>query len=440
MAFYAVLDDPDADFLTEEKLLSIIRECKDSDCWSLMIRTVGSIFNNPASLLKSFRVSNPVVDIPSAECSSTKEQLNSMQVDLDKDVDDADPDIEGATAAAAQEVTPPSVVDDDAITLDIDAVRRTFAIMFADDDAPFQSALTNALMYLSRDLDMKLKYHKPLERDPNYLNIFMIVLEIPTLFSPEYIDTATPAFCKVMGLLPVNTQAKLARLWSTFPVEWLKDRLHGLQQLITVKCITTEWDRDFVLVNDEPAIVGAAKTIKLIYCASILGGEWDSSSIITFEEKQQKELDDHLAELYARAQEPGQSKERTPPRQDELMTQLNIKALNCRKPLIGWDDFVNEPLSDVIEMDKDYTNYKMERPDKFTFMTHPFILTTAAKNMGLFYDNRIRMLEERRSSFFQRILGGATVSMPYLKLRIRRDHIIDDALVNVAIACCSSIT
>ena len=113
------------------------------------------------------------------------------------------------------------------------------------------------------------------------------------------------------------------------------------------------------------------------------------------------------------------------------MTELNIKPLDCRTPLIDWEDFVNEPLCDVLEMDKDYANYKMGRTETFTFMKHPFILTTAAKSLGLSYDNRIRMLEERRASFLQSFMGGAPLMMPYLKLSIRRDHVIDDALVSV---------
>ena len=35
-------------------------------------------------------------------------------------------------------------------------------------------------------------------------------------------------------------------------------------------------------------------------------------------------------------------------------------------------------------------------------------------------------------SIVQSVMGGGLLSMPYVKLRIRRDHIIDDALVSVS--------
>ena len=50
--------------------------------------------------------------------------------------------------------------------------------------------------------------------------------------------------------------------------------------------------------------------------------------------------------------------------------------------------------------------------------------------MGLYYDNRIRMHSERRFNYHQSLVLGAPQT-PYLRLKVRRDHIIDDALVEV---------
>lgn len=69
---------------------------------------------------------------------------------------------------------------------------------------------------------------------------------------------------------------------------------------------------------------------------------------------------------------------------------------------------------------------------KFSFMNYSFILTPATKTMGLYFDNRIRMYSERRISFIQSVAGQ--LSNPYLRLRVRRDHIIDDALVEVCVS------
>ena len=110
--------------------------------------------------------------------------------------------------------------------------------------------------------------------------------------------------------------------------------------------------------------------------------------------------------------------------------------------------FYNDLLSDYIEMDKDYTNYKRtiriesQGPSSsraetktisekfFSFMSHPFILTPATKTLGLFYDNRIRMYSERRISFLQTMTGQPP--NPYLKLQVRRDYLIEDTLIRVS--------
>lgn len=63
-------------------------------------------------------------------------------------------------------------------------------------------------------------------------------------------------------------------------------------------------------------------------------------------------------------------------------------------------------------------------------MLYSFILTPATKQLGLYFDSRIRMYNERRINNFHTQLAGQP-SNPYLKLRVHRDHVIDDALVEL---------
>lgn len=70
-------------------------------------------------------------------------------------------------------------------------------------------------------------------------------------------------------------------------------------------------------------------------------------------------------------------------------------------------------------------------------MLYSFILTPATKTLGLYYDCRIRMYNERRFNSFQTQLVGQP-SSPYLKLKVRRDHIIDDALVELELIAMSN--
>lgn len=106
------------------------------------------------------------------------------------------------------------------------------------------------------------------------------------------------------------------------------------------------------------------------------------------------------------------------------MSELGVNLLDCRQPPVAFADFYNEPLSDVVEMDRDFAYFaaSSEAPPsatnnalKISFMNFPFILTPAAKALGLYYDNRIRMYSERRQSIFNSVMNGQP-SNPYLKV------------------------
>ena len=411
--------------LTEDKIYSIISECRTDNNWTPLIRLIGQTFNNPDSLIRSF--------LRSDSEPKTKEYLKSMEVDEDKDTDEQ----EGSTGSVEAMVTQSDNAVQDAhvrlkegeVSVDVEAVRRAYTELFSIPDEPFQPSLSNALTSLSRDLEMELKYHRAYERDQNYLNIFVIVFEIPALQSPGYIDKALPMFCRAAGCLPLEGQACLARVWASHCTTKIKAMVDSLQQLITVKVITTEWGQS-LCVNDDPGITGAAKILKILYYASILAGSMDSSQVLEEERALQEEVDVNLQDLLQGAvgHEP---KEKSQPPEDPLEKLLDVHAIDCREPLIPWADFINESLSDTIDMQTDYINYRAKN-EKFTFMTHSFLLTTAVKNSGMYYDNRIRMMNERRATLFHNIMHGAA-SAPVLKLRIRRDHIIDDALLTVSI-------
>ena len=65
--------------------------------------------------------------------------------------------------------------------------------------------------------------------------------------------------------------------------------------------------------------------------------------------------------------------------------------------------FVNETLNEKLEMDKDYMYFKQRdsQPEKFSFLLNSFILTPATKNLGMYFSNKIRMINERRTSLYQ---------------------------------------
>lgn len=45
---------------------------------------------------------------------------------------------------------------------------------------------------------------------------------------------------------------------------------------------------------------------------------------------------------------------------DPLADELGVHVLDCRTPHLPFSDFYNELLSDTVEMDRDFANYKSE--------------------------------------------------------------------------------
>ena len=237
------------------------------------------------------------------------------------------------------------------------------------------------------------------------------------LQSPEYLDQALPGFLKAIALLPINLQATLARIWAQFSSQEIRRMVETLQQLITYQVLTgPSVTRDSPVQEDE-AIVAATKVMKLLYYASMLGGIFD-------EGLEEDCMDASLA---------------SDDQKDPLTKELKIDILDCRKPLVKFEEFVNEPLNDQIEVDRDFTHFRDESQSKsqvklFSFLKYNFILSTATKSLGLFYDNRVRMYSERRLTLLYSYLRGQQ-GTPYLRLKVRRDHIIEDALVSVSTCC-----
>lgn len=181
------------------------------------------------------------------------------------------------------------------------------------------------------------------------------------------------------------------------------------------------------LVNDDDAVVAATKCLKIVYYANVMGGEVDTEH----NEEEDDEPIPESSELTLQELLGEERRNKKGPRVDPLETELTIRTSDSRRPLIPFQEFVNEPLNEVLEMDKDYTFFKVETENKFSFMTCPFILNAVTKNLGLYYDNRIRMYSERRITVLYSLVQGQQLN-PYLRLKVRRDHIIDDALVRVS--------
>ncbi|XP_064865442.1 ubiquitin-protein ligase E3A-like isoform X2 [Oncorhynchus nerka] len=430
-------------YLTEEKVYEILSICEGKKDYSPLIRVIGRIFSSADGLVQSFRKDkeqhpntkeqhpNTKEQHPNTkeQHPNTKEQRKTHQVkDEDKDEDDkerttameqeseASASMEGATGSTENRLGPVEV------SVDIEAVRRVYDRLLSNEK--MESAFLNALVYLTPNVELDLTYLDVYDTNPDYLNIFIIVMENSSLHSPEYLEMAMPLFCKCMSKLPLPALAKLTRLWSQYSVERIRRMMETFQQLITYTVISNEYDSDS-LVNDDECVVAAAKCLKLVFYANVLGGDLDTGHNEEEEEPASESSELTLQELLGeeRSNKKG-------PRVDPLEKELGVRTLDCRRPLIPFEEFVNEPLNDVLEMDKDFTFFKVDSESKFSFQSCPFILNACTKSLGLYYDNRISMYSERRITALYSLVQGQQLN-PYLRLKVRRDHIIDDALVRL---------
>lgn len=290
--------------------------------------------------------------------------------------------------------------------IDIEAVRRMYSSLFKTGDSSVENSLINSLTALAPTLELELKYKSPSD-DPNFLNQFVIIMENTMLHSPEYLDQALPSFLKAMALLPIKLQATLVRIWAQFSSQEIQRMVETLQQLVTYQVLTGPSAMGDSPVQDDEAVVAATKIMKLLYSASLLGGMFDKA----------------LGDDQDGATAPNGHG-------DPLLKELKIDILDCRKPLVKFDEFINDPLNEQIEVDRDFAHFKNDSQSKFSFLKYNFILSTATKSLGLFYDNRVRMYNERRLTLLYSLVRGQQ-AVPYLRLTVRRDHIIDDALVKL---------
>uniref|UniRef100_A0A2K5S5X5 HECT-type E3 ubiquitin transferase n=1 Tax=Cebus imitator TaxID=2715852 RepID=A0A2K5S5X5_CEBIM len=326
-------------YLTEEKVYEILELY-----YSPLIGVIGRVFSNAEALVQITR--------------HTKEELKSLQeksacspTAMEEDSEASSKVGDSSQGDSLQTLGP------DDVSVDVDAIRRVYTRLLSKEK--METAFLNALIYLLPNVEY-----------PNYLHLFISVMENRNLHSPEYLEMALPLFCKAMRKLPLVAQGKLMRLWSKYNADQIRRMMETFQQFIIYKVMSNEFN-----MNNDDAIIAASKCLKMVYYTNVVGGEVDTNHT---------EEDD----------------EEPIPESNPLETELG-----------------------VLEMDKDYTFFKSR--NKFSFMICPFILYAVTKNLELYYDNRICIITVLSS------LAQGQQLNPYLRLKVRRDHIIDDALARL---------
>lgn len=411
--------------------------CEQTKNFSPLIRALGLVFSNKDYVIKSFqRQPKSSIDVildrvqqPSAIKTMKKEDLRTLEDD-EKEQD--------SMVDEEQEK-----LNDPAYTsIDLERLRRGMSRLYSKNPQIYEP-LDNALQSLASTVQLDMRIMKQKEQVEEMLTVFVILFELFQIGTGP-LEQSIIRTLPSLANLPTWAQARLAHIWSVHCKEGLRPMLLILQQIITLQVIANDYRRE-LHVNDNEIISNATKVMKIVFCANLLSSDF-------------VELPRFLPKQRAASPMPGVEEEEddfnfmfepakvTKTFEDPLMKELKICVDDCREPFIPFEEFHNEPLCEVLEMDVDYMRYrnlmstdKFSDGDskKFTFLVYSFILTPATKSLALFFDSRIKMYSERRTSLLNMHYLGQPTN-PYLKLKIRRDFLIDDTLAEIELVAMSN--
>ena len=107
--------------------------------------------------------------------------------------------------------------------------------------------------------------------------------------------------------------------------------------------------------------------------------------------------------------------------------------------ILAFEDFYNESLNNVIEVQVDIEN-ALARTRKFSFLKYSFVLNAATKVLKLFFESKVQMFEERKRTVYNLFFsGGGGDDHPFLNLQVNRNTLLLDALGNVSLFVCLSV-
>lgn len=95
------------------------------------------------------------------------------------------------------------------------------------------------------------------------------------------------------------------------------------------------------------------------------------------------------------------------------------------------EDFYNDAVNQLVNMKEDYKRWEYwvdedERHTKFSFCSYSFILDAHSKSIVIRSDGERQMSMAMRRNLFAHLLGGGDNQL-YLKVKVRRDHLLEDA-------------
>lgn len=433
-------NDSEKLFINEEKIQSLIQKCKENyKKISNEKMETDDLSSDRKDIKSSFE---PLFDLINKVFTSYQSLSRSFNFEANN-----------VNMSTTMPCIPP-------FNIDFNAIRRSYSSLFSINGlgTELESVFNQALYPLCVSINLQLKKKIEEEELDKILHAILVVNELPILENPGYMDKCCKEFYSILTHLPVKASAKIVRLWSNWNADELRIFLYKAQQFITLEVVTKNMDlpnedddneddedsesspKKIIYKND--GIIGAVNYIRFIYYASLFGGRVDPERQIRKEREMEIEdasnLDrnDYQGNLYESSSDMVYFA-------DPLEDELKIRPIDCRQSKIPNHEFINETLNQFIDVQYDYVEYtkqmkylesaeldnksESKRKGYFSFLANPFFVTLGKKNLGLFYDNKIKMMRERRFNIMISLLEGR-MPTPYFKIRLSRQNILSEAL------------
>lgn len=133
-----------------------------------------------------------------------------------------------------------------------------------------------------------------------------------------------------------------------------------------------------------------------------------------------------------------ESNQVTPHVQNAVKFLAILFEANERSGVLPHSSFYNDVVNnDGINIKEDFDRWRHPERFGFSFCKYPFLLDPATKARILNLSSQMEMAREFQDALLQNIFGGnflgigVGISLPFNVLRVRRDHIVEDAIAHI---------
>jgi ubiquitin-protein ligase E3 A len=369
------ISPPDDNALTESKILTLLEGAKKGH-FKELTSTLWNVFCNPHLLNKSFLLEDPNVD------------------DL------------------------PVVYHRTGILVDVESVRRVYSMLYEVDTGPIVNTFANVMDSYCDTVERNDEL-----RNSAFLNHVVIVFENPLLDSPEFLERAYPQFLKMIMSLSVSQKAILVEWYSSYTMSTIRKFVSSLQQLMLITILQDQEEKDSPL-QSITAVAAGSHTLMIFYLVNLL--------IAKNEGNFRPHSSTLLSSIATPLPEPAAARKLSIFQM--LLSKFELYPAELIRSPIPLEEFALEPINDHVDMTIDYRRFRYKLLDDgshmFSFLDHPFVLSTCNKVETIHLSNSFMMFSERQRTLFNTVLTGV-IDVPFLLLRIDRENLIDDTLAQL---------